>query len=102
MVNILAFILGLVAASNFGRVPGQMIGIIFGMILLVGFSPAAYFLDFGRLYLYGLLVGFSPLVGEWLWNLGYVAHHGFPVAFGTTILHHDPLWPVHLYPLAEK
>jgi len=72
-----------VAAANFGRVPGQMMSIIFGMILLIGFSRAAYFLDFNRLYFYGLLVGFSPLVGEWLWNLGYVTHHGFPVTFGT-------------------
>ena len=57
-------------------------GIILGMILLIGFSLAAYFLDFGRLYFYGLLVGLSPMVGEWLWNLGYVTHHGFPVTFG--------------------
>lgn len=82
LVNIFALILGFVAASNFGRVPGQMMSIIFGLILLIGFSIAAYFLDFSRLYLYGLLVGFSPLVGEWLWNLGYVTHHGFPVTFG--------------------
>ena len=84
VVNILAFVLGLVAALNFGRVPGQMIGIILGMILLISFSLAAYFLDFGRLYFYGLLVGLSPPVGEWLWNLGYVMHHGFPVTFGIT------------------
>ena len=83
LVNIFAFVLGLVAALNFGRVPGQMMSIIMGMILLIGFSLAAYFLDFSRLYLYGLLVGLSPLVGEWLWNLGYVTHHGFPVTFGT-------------------
>ena len=76
LINIFAFILGLLAALNFGRVPGQMIGIFLGMILLLGFSLAAYFLDFGRLYFYGLLVGLSPL--------GYVTHHGFPITFGTT------------------
>jgi hypothetical protein len=55
----------------------------FGLILLLAFSLAAYFLDFGRLYLYGLLVGLSPLVGEWLWNQGIATHHGFPMTFGT-------------------
>jgi hypothetical protein len=83
-INIVAFLLGLVAAMNFGRVPGQMLSIIFGLILLIGFSIAAYFLDFNRLYIYGLLVGLSPLVGEWLWTQGYAAHHGFPITFGTS------------------
>ena len=84
VVNILALILGLVATLNFGRVPGQMTSIIFGMILLMGFSIAAYFLDFNRLYVYGLLVGLSPLVGEWLWTHRYATHHGFPITFGTS------------------
>ena len=83
-VNIFAFILGLVAAVSFGRVPGQVISIVFGMILLSGFSLAAYFLDFSRLYIYGLLLGFSPLIGEWLWTHGYASHHGFPITFGIT------------------
>ena len=84
VVNVVALILGLVAAMNFGRVPGQMITIIFGLILLTGFSIAAYFLDFTRLYIYGLLVGLSPLVGEWLYTYGNAAHHGFPITFGTS------------------
>jgi hypothetical protein len=84
VINVVAFILGVVAAMNFGRVPGQMITIIFGMILLMGFSIAAYFLDFNRLYIYGLLVGLSPPVGEWLWTHGYATHHGFPITFGTS------------------
>ena len=84
VVNIVALILGLVAALSFGSVPGQMISVIFGMILLMGFSIAAYFLDFNRLYIYGLLVGLSPLVGEWLWTHGYATHHGFPITFGTS------------------
>ena len=82
-VNVIAFILGLFAALSFGKVPGQIYSIILGMILLIGFSIAAYFLDFNRLYIYGLLVGFSPLVGEWLWTQGYATHHGFPITFGT-------------------
>lgn len=81
-VNIVTLILGFVAAWKIGSVPGQMFSIVFGMGLLTGFSLAAYFLDFSRLYVYGLLVGLSPLVGEWLWRRGYAAHHGFPLTFG--------------------
>jgi hypothetical protein len=81
-VNSIALILGVVAALSVGKVPGQVFSIGLGIIFLVGFSIAAYFLDFNRLYVYGLLVGFSPFVGEWLWNKGYVSHHGFPVSFG--------------------
>lgn len=84
VVNIIAFILGSIAALSFGRIPGQMYTFIFGLILLIGFSIAAYFLDFNRLYIYGLLLGLSPLAGEWLWAQGYAAHHGFPLTFGIT------------------
>ena len=84
ILNVVALILGSVAALSFGRVPGQMFTIIFGLILLIGFSIAAYFLDFNRLYIYGLLVGLSPLVGEWLWINGYATHYGFPITFGTS------------------
>jgi hypothetical protein len=84
VVNVGALILGFVAAANVGRVPGQMISSVFGLILLVGFSTAAFFLDLGRLYVYGLLLGLSPFAGEWLFSRGYASHHGFPVTFGTT------------------
>jgi hypothetical protein len=84
VVNIVAFILGLVAALQVGNIPGQMLSIFFGMIMLVFFSMAAYLLDFGRLYIYGLLVGISPVIGEWLWRHGYATHHGFPITFGAT------------------
>jgi MFS family permease len=84
VANVIAFILGLVAAMSFGRVPGQTYTITLGLILLIGFSIAAYFLDFSRLYFYGLLVGLSFLIGEWLWVHGYASHHGFPITFGTT------------------
>ena len=84
VVNVVALILGFVAAMSFGSVPGQMISAIFGLILLIGFSMAAYFLDFNRLYIYGLLAGLSPLVGEWLYTHGKATHHGFPITFGTS------------------
>jgi hypothetical protein len=84
VMNVIAFILGLAAAMNLGRVPGQIFPIIFGLIFLIPFSIAAYFLDLSRLYIYGLLVGLSPLLGEWLYISGNASHHGFPITFGTT------------------
>lgn len=51
VMNVIAFVLGLIAAISYGRVPGQAYGIFLGMTLLLGFSLAAYFLDFSRLYL---------------------------------------------------
>ena len=83
-LNAATLILGFVLAPNFGKVPGQMIAYAVGAMLLIGFSIAAYFLDINRLYVYGLLAGLAPLVGEWLWIRGYAAHHGFPVTFGVT------------------
>jgi hypothetical protein len=82
-INIAAFILGLIAAANIGRISGRMTSAFLGLLLLFGFSLAAYFLDFRRLYLYGLLVGLSPMIGEWLWIHGHASHHGFPITFGT-------------------
>jgi len=84
VVNVIALIMGFVAALSFGKVPGQVFSIGFGMALLIGFSIAAYLLDINRLYIYGLLVGLSPLVGEWLYISRNASHHGFPITFGTT------------------
>ena len=83
IVNILAFILGLVSVLSFGSFPGQIYSYFFGATLLIFFSFGAFFLDISRLYFYGLLAGLSPLIGEWLWSQGYAAHHGFPLTFGT-------------------
>lgn len=82
LVNLVVFLLGLIAVFSLGVVPGQIYTVLFGLTLLVGFSLAAYFLDFSRLYIYGLLLALSPLVGEWLYTHGYASHHGFPIAFG--------------------
>ncbi len=54
-----------------------------GLTLLIGFSAAAYFLDFPRLYAYGLLGALAPLIGEWLYQNMGASHHGFPIVFGT-------------------
>lgn len=82
IVNVIALVLGLLAAWNFARLPGQVISIALGLIFLIGFSTAAYFLDFSRLYIYGLLVGIAPPVGEWLYKNMGATHHGFPITFG--------------------
>jgi len=83
VVLLVGLILGVLSALNRG-VPGWIHTARFGLIILLGFSVAAYFLDFTRLYLYGVLVALSPLVGEWLWVRIRVPHHGFPVTFGIT------------------
>jgi hypothetical protein len=82
IVNVVALILGFVAAFYFHAVSGQMIAIVFGLILLTFFSLAAYFLDYTRLYVYGLLLGIAPFVGEWLYSSYGASHHGFPITFG--------------------
>jgi hypothetical protein len=104
-VNVIAFVLGISAfiwysflASRFSEVPffrvffnsdallglGPLTSTLFGLICLALFSIAAYFLNFHRLYVYGLLVGLSPLIGEWLYAHGSASHHGFPITFGVT------------------
>lgn len=81
-INVFALILGLIAAANIGRFSGQVTAVVFGMIFLIAFSLMAYFLDVGRLYVYGLMMGVTPFAGEWLFVRGYASHHGYPVVFG--------------------
>lgn len=80
--NFIALLLGIWAALSFNRTSGEAIPYMFSMILLVGFSMAAFFLEFNRLYIYGLLIALAPVAGEWLWKNGYAAHHGWPITFG--------------------
>jgi len=82
IANIVIFVLGFIAALNFRRLPGVGIAGLLGLFLLVGFSVAAYILDYARLYLYGLMLFAAPPIGEWLYtNLG-ASHHGYPIVFG--------------------
>jgi len=83
VMNAAALILGVVAALR-STAPGQLMTAGLGLILLIGFGIAAYLLDFGRLYVYGLLAGLAPLAGEWLYRHYHVPHHGFPLTFGIT------------------
>jgi hypothetical protein len=82
VVNLLALVLGLIAASLTSRIPGQATSIALGLVLLAAFSFAAYFLGIGRLYIYALLLGLAPPIGEWLWVNHLTSHHGYPVTFG--------------------
>lgn len=82
VVNGFLLVLGLLAALYFRALPGWLLIMILGLGLLVGFSLTAYFMSFPRLYIYGLLVAFCPLVGEWLYRNQRASHHGFPLTFG--------------------
>jgi uncharacterized membrane protein len=84
IVNVIAFYLGICTSFNSEVLSGRVTSALFGLICLALFSIAAYFLDFHRLYVYGLLVGLSPLIGEWLYMHGSASHHGFPITFGVT------------------
>ena len=53
-----------------------------GIFLLIGFSIAAYVLDYSRLFVYGLMLFIVPPLGEWLYAHYGAAHHGFPIVFG--------------------
>ncbi len=80
-VNVIALAIGVYFAFSTGG-SGWMPAVIFGGILLVAFSTAAIFLNYPFFYLYGLLFGASPLVGEWLYRNAGASHHGYPVTYG--------------------
>jgi hypothetical protein len=82
--NALLFVLGLIAALNVGRLPGFGVISLLSLFLLAGFSTAAFLLDYPRLYAYGLLLFFAPLVGEWLYQYHGADHHGWPIVFGVS------------------
>ena len=78
VINLIAFGAGLIAALS-----GDRSSIIsFELLSLIIFSIMAYVFDYPRLYVYGLLVAGSPLVGEWLYQTFQVSHHGMPITFG--------------------
>jgi hypothetical protein len=79
--NVLALILGVVAALN-PTWGGSMPVIVMGVMMLAGLSLGAYFLDYPILYFYGVLLALALPVGEWLWRHKLVTHHGFPLTFG--------------------
>jgi hypothetical protein len=81
--NLIALILGIIAAISFRTLPLGSPNMVLGLILLIGFSTAAYSLDFPRLYVYGLLGALGTPTGEWLYQNMGASHHGYPIVFGT-------------------
>ena len=77
-----ALLLGILSAVQFDAVPGWIHTARFSLVLFISFSVAGYFLDFPRLYLYGVLLALAPLIGEILYVRLDVPHHGIPVTFG--------------------
>jgi hypothetical protein len=83
IVLVVGFVLGLLSFIDF-NIPGWIHVARFGLIVLIASSVAAYFLDYPRLLLYGILFDLSLIIGEWLWANMQVPHHGFPITFGIT------------------
>jgi hypothetical protein len=86
VVNVVALVLGLVAAYWFPMGQGAIVPIYLSVILLLGFSTAAFLLGVPRVFFYGLMVAAAPPIGEFLFQRGYATHHGFPVVFGICAL----------------
>ncbi len=82
LVLTVAFVLRFLSKVKIESIPGWMHVAQFSLIFLAGFCIAAYFLNFTRLYVYGVLVALSPLIGELL-NVYFKArHYGYPMTFG--------------------
>jgi len=81
-ILVISLILGVLSFVKFDSMPGWIHTARFSLIILIAFSVAAYFLDFTRLYLYGALLAFAPMIGELLYVYLKVPHHGFPITFG--------------------
>jgi hypothetical protein len=82
-ILLIGLILGIISMQN-SNAPGWVHNLRFIAIVLICSSLAAYFLDYPRLYLYGILCALSLPVGEWLYTNMGVPHHGYPVTFGIT------------------
>ncbi len=82
------FLLGLVVVVLGERAPaglpalGSAYSLGMGLLLLGGFSAAAFLLDYPRLYVYGILLFAALPLGEWLYQNRGAAHHGYPLVFG--------------------
>ena len=57
-------------------------GVRFGVVLLACFSVAGYFLDFPRLYLWGVMIGAGTFLSELLWQRYRLPHHGYQLVLG--------------------
>ena len=86
VVNVVALAVGTVAAVRMNLAAGWIYPVVLGLVVLFGFSMAAYTLDIPRYFFYGILLVGAPLVGEVLWRRGYASHHGYPLMFGVAAL----------------
>jgi hypothetical protein len=84
IINSVSLILGLIAALTFNKSSGAIMTGIFGLMVLMAFSAAAYFLDYPRLYVYGLICFIAPIVGQYLYENYGASHHGYPITYGIT------------------
>jgi hypothetical protein len=79
---VLALVFGFLSLVEFSSIPDWMVAARFSLVVLIFFSLIAYFLNYTRMYGYGILVSLAPITGEWLHvNLG-ASHHGWPITFG--------------------
>lgn len=81
-VNVAAALLGLLAATRGSAVRTELVPVYLSLVLLLGFSLVAFFLQVPRVFLYGVLLAAAPPIGETLFQRGYATHHGFPLLFG--------------------
>jgi len=81
-VNVVALVFGFLAARQGPAVRAEMVPLYFSLILLLGFSMVALFLQIPRVFFYGVLLAAAPPIGEALFQRGLASHHGFPVVFG--------------------
>lgn len=79
-LNVVALAAGTYAAFHAGAAWSPPV--LFGLMVLLMFSVAAYFLDIPRYFGYGLLLVAAGAAGEVLWRRGLASHHGYPVVFG--------------------
>lgn len=78
-----SLILGLISLYKFS--PGSWNPLIsFSLILLIGFCLSGWYLNMGRLIVYGFLIALAFVVGELLFRQGLATHHGIPLALGST------------------
>ena len=82
LVLTVALVLGMLSMVQFESIPGWVHMARFSLIFFTVFSIMAYFLNFTRLYIYGVLVALSPLIGELLYVNFKAPHHRFPITFG--------------------
>lgn len=82
LLLVLSLALSVLSTVEFEAVPGWVHTARFSLIFLLLFCLAAYFLDFPRLAVYGVLTALAAIVGEVLYQYLDVPHHGFPVTFG--------------------